>query len=137
MILRHFLYHFIAQLYAFGKRRIFSLAGYLLVISILLTGMNNLNADDGTVATILVEEDAGLSRIKEYITFSLQISSNYLTDSTIFLIAEDAQNGEQIWCQINDVQFLENEMVFVNVVFPISIGSNMTKQYLLKRVVLW
>lgn len=106
-----------------------------LIIICLTFNSKNLIADEFTLAKVVIREPNGLARSLEYIEFQFQLELADNNSNELNIIAEDIQNGEVISCQVFSKKVFKKEnIISFHIVFPVSIGANERKIFLLKRV---
>lgn len=106
----------------------------LFIIIPIIIGSYELIPDDITIAKLQVSETAGLSRALEYVELQLQLELDGKNFDKQNIVAEDAQSGEQIPCQIfNKKVFEEEKIILLDILFPTSFEANERKNFLLKN----
>ncbi len=101
---------------------------YLFTIS-----FSSLLADNQILARIIVSEEAGIDRSKEYVECSLQLDAGQLHSMDGNWNAQDMNTGEVIPCQIvNHIKTDSLNISLIQLIFPVSILANQTKAFGLK-----
>jgi hypothetical protein len=98
------------------------------------SGILACGVEDSPLARIEILENSGLDRELEYVVCSLQIPAEEIESSELQIVAVSKNNGENIPCQIfNRHAFKEQNIVLFQVIFPVTLGANESKSYLLMR----
>lgn len=102
----------------------------LISVFFLFIGIDTLAAESQTLATIIVSEEQGLERLKEYVECSVQVDHDQLTSKDYNFIIRDTNTGNLTYCQIIDelVPKLKNKAI-IRFIFPVTISAWQTKTY--------
>ena len=102
----------------------------LLIIYIFIISLSWLSAEDHIFATIIVKEDQGIIREKEYVECSLQLDAEQFKTEGTKLIVQELNTNEKIYCQIIEkISTESNNKLLTRFIFPVSISANQTKIY--------
>jgi len=113
--------------------KIYKSNNIILIICLILLS-TNLQGEDFTLAKVVVREPIGISRSLEYIEFQMQLKLNEVQGDNLNIVAIDQMNDDSIPCQIFGLkEYEEDNVLLLNIVFPISIEANETRIFLLKN----
>jgi hypothetical protein len=112
----------------------FKLFVILSLVMVIICDTSECNAEEFELAKVVVQENSGIHRDLEYVVGSLQLQSKNNDKSEFQIIAIDRKNNKRIACQVFNHQFFQKEnLVLLEIIFPVSINANEKKNYTLMK----